>query len=105
MRQKCLDLLRDQWEADYQQRRYAAEQQEAALREEIKKLIQQKNAVVSEYAAMREELSSADENMRKKQELADAVERNVAKRIEAARKDAAAFLSEMAFWSPAVSSK
>lgn len=102
LRTKCMELLTEQWQLDYNKQRTEAEQVQSSLLKEITELERKKDALSSEYAAIQLELDSADERIEEKKKLANEVERMVTEKIAAARSDAASFLAEMAFWSPTV---
>ncbi len=97
---KCKELLSEDWEAESAERLCAAQNE----LEEVRKNVAEEKALYhtyqEQYSRVQDELGRIQLEISRQEKLAQDVEEKIAVRIAAARKDAADFISEMAFAMP-----
>lgn len=100
LRKKCMNLLTQQWQEENQESIRRKEEERTAVIDEISALKTDRERLSSEIESFRSELACADDQIQERRQLADDVEKKVAERIAAAKKNAADFICEMAFHAP-----
>ena len=88
----CADLIRDAWEKKHYQEMTEAQQ---ALKQVQGEVLREKAQLID----VRGRKEAIEVELREKESLAEGVEKRIADRIAAAKKDAAQFISDMAFCS------
>ena len=98
--EECHAELRQEWEEQNQKLLDAAEQKLSEIREEDSRLQIQLERKKKECSTLDSRADMLQEQIQKKQQLANDVEEQVSAKIEQARKNAASFIAEYAFTHP-----
>ena len=99
--EKCKRELKDEWEEENAEAIQTAEERLKEVENEQNMHIKRVEELQKEYQATEDKISEIQKQILEKQKLASDVEANVALRIEAAKKNVASFISDMAFALPA----
>ena len=90
---RCKDLLTEEWKKD-------SEKEIESAKDELQRIEDDLEKKKEEEEKLTNKLQETQNNIAEKEELAKDVEEKIEKRIEDARKNAADFISQMAFLSP-----
>ena len=100
----CKKLLAEEWEADYSARLVEAEKALSDARQAEMKARQETEALLQKKAGINDEIQDLQQRIEETDQLATDVEKKVDERIKEAQKNAAEFISQMAFFTPFVNS-
>jgi len=98
---KCKDLLAAKWESENADRLYHAQQQLDEIENTVAAQRTEVDALEASYCVLQDIMAEVQAEIDEKMALANDVERKIAERIAAARKNASDFICEMAFSTPA----
>ena len=98
--ERCKQLLTAEWEEENAEKRSAAQAQLDEVQAQVAAAQSSLSAMEDKKASALTEIDQLHQTIKAQEELAADVELRVAERINAARKNAAAFLTDMAFMYP-----
>lgn len=97
----CKEQLRDEWENENADRIEAARKQLAEFADETEQKRTETQNLILKKEDLERELGDIKQQIEYREQFAEDVENKINERIEAARKDASDFVSQMAFITPA----
>ena len=98
--QLCKELLTGEWEAENAEMIDEAKNRLEEIKAETDKKTAETQELIRQNDSLVQALEEIGQEIERKEQLAENVEKKITERIEAARRDAADFISEMAFVSP-----
>ncbi|SFX40164.1 hypothetical protein [Ruminococcus sp. XPD3002] len=98
--EKCKELIYHDWEAENEERIAAANEKLLTLEKDISDKKNEYDSVKKEHDQLSSELRTISDEIADNKKLASDVEEQIKKKIDDARKNAAEFISQMAFVAP-----
>lgn len=98
--QMCKEQLNDEWETENSKKIDEAQKQFEKIAAETEEKIAETQELIQKKEDLAKELNVIEQQIESREQFAADVENKISERIEAARKDASDFVSQMAFVSP-----